>query len=45
MPSEQELIELRLQKRAELLARSDPYPATVRRSHTTAQAAALLSLP
>ena len=38
MPSEQELIAQRLDKRARLLAKGDAYPARVTRSHSTAQA-------
>ena len=41
MPSEQELIELRLRKREQLLASGDAYPARTRRSHAAAAAAAL----
>ena len=41
MPSEQELIELRREKREALLARGDAYPATIRRTHEIAQARAL----
>jgi lysyl-tRNA synthetase class 2 len=41
MPSEQELIELRREKRATLVARGDPYPATLGRTHEIAQAQAL----
>ncbi|MDA1062540.1 MAG: OB-fold nucleic acid binding domain-containing protein, partial [Chloroflexi bacterium] len=41
MPSEQELIELRRAKREELLARGDPYPATIGRTHDIAHARAL----
>jgi len=40
MPSEAELIAQRIDKRARLLARIDPYPARVRRTHTAAAAAA-----
>ncbi|MDA0270585.1 MAG: lysine--tRNA ligase [Chloroflexi bacterium] len=38
MPSEQEMIQQRLDKRARLLQAADPYPARVRRTHTTAAA-------
>lgn len=41
MPSEQELIALRRQKREQLLTHGDAYPARTRRSHTVAQAIAL----
>ncbi|RLT40029.1 MAG: lysine--tRNA ligase [Chloroflexi bacterium] len=41
MPSEQELIAQRLDKRERLLAQGDAYPARVTRSHTTAQAVAV----
>ncbi|MEI6136648.1 MAG: lysine--tRNA ligase [Chloroflexota bacterium] len=38
MPSEQELIALRLEKRERLLAKGDAYPARVTRTHTAALA-------
>ncbi len=38
MPSERELFEQRLSKRAQLLEGSDPYPARVERTHTAAEA-------
>ncbi|MEX2446460.1 MAG: lysine--tRNA ligase, partial [Dehalococcoidia bacterium] len=38
MPSEQELIAQRLEKRERLLAKATAYPARVRRTHTAAQA-------
>ena len=41
MPSEQELIELRREKRETLLARGDAYPATIGRTHEIARARAL----
>lgn len=41
MPSEQELVDLRLEKRESLLASGDPYPATVSRTHEIAKARAL----
>ncbi|MBM3140480.1 MAG: lysine--tRNA ligase [Chloroflexi bacterium] len=40
MPSEAELLAQRLEKRERLLALADPYPATVRRTHSAAAAAA-----
>ncbi|MEI7926819.1 MAG: hypothetical protein WCI61_11625, partial [Chloroflexota bacterium] len=40
MPSEQELIAQRLDKRERLLAQGDAYPARVARTHTTAEAVA-----
>ncbi|MXZ46790.1 MAG: lysine--tRNA ligase [Chloroflexi bacterium] len=41
MPSEQELVDLRREKRESLLASGDPYPATVSRTHEIAKARAL----
>ena len=41
MPSEQELVDLRREKRETLLASGDPYPATVSRTHEIAKARAL----
>ena len=41
MPSEQELIELRRQKREQLLALGDAYPARTSRTHEAAKAVAL----
>ena len=41
MPSEEDLIALRLKKREQLLALGDPYPATLQRTHDTAAAVAL----
>ena len=41
MPSEQELIELRRQKREQLLALGDAYPARTARTHEAARAVAL----
>ena len=41
MPSEQELVELRREKREALLADGDPYPATIGRTHEIARARAL----
>ena len=41
MPSEQELVELRREKREALLASGDPYPATIARTHEIAKARAL----
>ena len=41
MPSEQELIELRRQKREQLLALGDAYPARTSRTHEAARAVAL----
>ncbi|MCA9856570.1 MAG: lysine--tRNA ligase [Dehalococcoidia bacterium] len=38
MPSERELFDQRLSKRAQLLESSDPYPARVERTHTAAEA-------
>ena len=38
MPSERELFEQRVAKREQLLQGADPYPARVRRTHTSAQA-------
>ena len=40
MPTEAELIALRLEKREQLLAVADPYPARVERTHTAADAVA-----
>src|SRR5690606_14406139 len=40
MPSERELFAQRLEKRERLLALADPYPARVRRTHTSAAAIA-----
>jgi len=40
MPSERELLQQRLDKRARLARTGDPYPARVRRTHTAAEAAA-----
>ena len=40
MPSERELFQQRLEKRARLQQAGDPYPARVRRTHTSAQAVA-----
>ena len=42
MPTEQELIAQRLEKRQRLLALGDPYPPRVQRTHTTAEAIAAL---
>lgn len=41
MPSEQELVDLRREKREALLAGGDPYPATIGRTHEIAKARAL----
>ena len=41
MPSEQELVEQRREKRETLLAAGDPYPATIGRTHEIAKARAL----
>ncbi|MDE2697215.1 MAG: lysine--tRNA ligase [Chloroflexota bacterium] len=41
MPSEQELVDLRREKRESLLGSGDPYPATVSRTHEIAKARAL----
>ena len=41
MPSEQELVEQRREKREALLAAGDPYPATIRRTHEIAKARVL----
>ena len=41
MPSEQELVDLRREKREALLADGDPYPATIGRTHEIARARAL----
>ena len=41
MPSEQELVELRREKREALIADGDPYPAAVARTHDIARARAL----
>ena len=38
MPSEEELINNRLQKRLDLLEQGDVYPARVDRTHTTSEA-------
>lgn len=40
MPTEAELIALRLEKREQLLRAADPYPARVERTHTAAEALA-----
>lgn len=42
MPSEEELIAQRLEKRERLLAVGNPYPATVSRTHDASQAVSLL---
>ena len=44
MPSEAELIALRLEKREQLLAAADPYPARVHRTHTAAAALAAFEI-
>ena len=42
MPTEQELIAQRLEKRQRLLALGDPYPPRVQRTHTTVEVASTL---